>query len=129
VISVAGFNPMRGFGANKMSSDHLSRWSRLFPLQPRLAAFTDGGESRLPYDYDELLACVAPRTALIIRPRIDFTSDKGDILNCLNSAQKSFELLGAKDKLIFGEADDYNHFSPEMQQVVFEKLKAIAGIL
>jgi dienelactone hydrolase len=129
VVSVAGFNPMRGFGTNSLAGQHLERWSRIYPLQPRLATFAGGGESRVPYDYDELLACIAPRTALVIRPRIDFTSDKSELLDCLASAQKAFDLLGSRNALIFGEADDYNHFSPEMQHVVFDKLKAIAGVL
>lgn len=128
VVSVAGFNPMRGFGTNSESAQHLQRWSRILPFQPRLATFIDGGEARLPYDYDELLACIAPRSALIIRPRIDFTSNKPELLDCLGSAQKAYDLLGARNSLVFGEADDYDHLSPEMQRVVFEKLKTIAGL-
>jgi pimeloyl-ACP methyl ester carboxylesterase len=128
VVSVAGFSPMRGSGTNSASAQHLQRWSRVLPFQPRLATFLDGGENRIPYDYDELLACIAPRTALVIRPRVDFRSDKSELLDCLASAQKAYDLFGARNALAFGETEDYDHLSPEMQQVVFDRLKIIAGL-
>ena len=46
----------------------LRRLSELHALLPRLGAFI-GKEAQVPYDYDELLAAIAPRPTLLYTPR------------------------------------------------------------
>lgn len=122
VVSVAGFTPMR---TDTLDRGHggLARWSGWLPLQPRLGAFV-GEETRVPYDYHELLAMVAPRPALVFAPKIDTQGTLDEVRGCVIEAGKVFDLLWAKNNLQFYELDDYNRFSPESQQVVYERLKA-----
>jgi hypothetical protein len=126
VISVAGFNPMRTDTADK-GTGGINRWSHWMPLQPRLGSFI-GEERRIPYDYDELLAMIAPRPVLIFRPRIDYSSTLPDVQNAIQEAGKVFNVLGGAGRLQFLELDDYNRFSPESQKVVYEQLKRMAGL-
>ena len=126
VISVAGFSPMRTDTLEK-GSGGIARWSVWMPLLPRLGAFV-GQENHIPYDYDEVLAMIAPRPVLIFAPRLDYQSSLNDVKNCLEQAGRAYDLLGAKPSLQFHELDDYNRFSPESQQVVYEKLKSMAGL-
>jgi len=126
VVSVAGFTPMRLDTADKGTGGN-ARWSTWMPLQPRLAAFI-GHESRIPYDYHELLALIAPRRAMVFAPKIDYQSTLADVKACVQEANKVYELLNGRGALEFHELDDYNHFSPETQKVVFEKLKVVLGL-
>ncbi len=125
VVSVAGFTPMRRDTLER-GTGGLARWSLWLPLQPKLGAFV-GQESRVPYDYDEVLSMIAPRPALIFAPKLDEQATLKDVKNCVEEAGKVYDLFLAKDALKFGELDDYNHFSPETQKVVYDKLKEVAG--
>jgi len=126
VISVAGFTPMR-LDTLQKSSGGVARWSVWMPLEPRLGAFVSN-ESRIPYDYHEVLALIAPRPVLVFAPRIDSQATLAEVKDCVNEAAKVYELLGAKDALQFQELNDYNRFSPETQQVIYEKLRNLAGL-
>ncbi len=125
VVSVAGFTPMRLDTADK-GTGGLARWSQWLPWQPRLGAFI-GQETRVPYDYHEVLAMIAPRPALVALPRLDYHSTRKDVDLCLTEAGKVFSLLNGKENLRVLEIDDYNHFSPELQKQVFEQFQRLAG--
>ena len=104
----------------------MARWSVWHPLVPKLGPFV-GYESRIPYDYHELLALIAPRPALVFAPKIDTQGTLKDVKSCVEEAAKVYEFSVAKGALRFQELDDYNHFSPETQKVVFERLKQVGG--
>ena len=105
----------------------IARWSVWMPLEPRLGAFV-GNENRVPYDYHEVLALIAPRPALVFAPGIDYQATMADVKSCVSEADKVYEFLGGKGSLQFQELNDYNHFSPETQKVVYEKLRTLAGL-
>lgn len=126
VVSVAGFTPMR-LDTPDQGTGGIARFSRWLPLQPRLGEFV-GQERRIPYDYHEVLAMIAPRPALIFTPRIDAQGTPENVKMCVAEAAKVFDLLGAAFNLKFQELDDYNRFSPETQKMVLEKLQTAAGL-
>ncbi|MEY2408158.1 MAG: hypothetical protein QOF48_828 [Verrucomicrobiota bacterium] len=126
VVSVAGFTPMRLDTATR-GTGGIARWSVWMPLQPRLAAFL-GKENRIPYDYHELLGMIAPRPALIFAPKVDYQASAGDVRACVEEAGKVYDLTNGHGALQLQELDDYNHFSPETQRVVFDRLKIAMGL-
>ncbi|MFQ5930338.1 MAG: alpha/beta fold hydrolase [Acidobacteriota bacterium] len=126
VVSVAGFTPMRLDTAEK-GTGGIERWARWLPLQPRLGAFV-GQERRLPYDYHEVLAMLAPRPLLVVSPRIDYQNNLNDVQRCLTEVEKVYELFGEKEQLRFYEVDDYNRFSPELQQQVYERFRQMVDL-
>jgi pimeloyl-ACP methyl ester carboxylesterase len=125
VVSVAGFTPMRLDVATK-GTGGIAREAGWLPLQPRLGAFV-GNEGRIPYDYHELLAMIAPRPVFVFAPKIDWHATLADVKSCVEEAGRVYELFDAKAALRFEQLDDYNHFSPETQKVVFEKMKGQFG--
>jgi hypothetical protein len=125
VVSVAGFTPMRSDTLDK-GTGGVARWSRWMPLVPKLGAFV-AQESHIPYDYHEVLAMIAPRPVMVFAPKIDYQATLKDVKECVAAAGKVYELYTAKEALRFEELDDYNHFSPETQKVVYERLKQVAG--
>jgi dienelactone hydrolase len=125
VISIAGFDPMRLDTTDK-GTGGIARWSQWLPLQPRLGAFV-GHENRVPYDYHEILALIAPRSVLVVAPRIDYQSTGLDVTRCMGEANKVYEYLNAKNRLSLYVAEDYNHLSPELQSNVFERIQRLAS--
>ncbi len=125
VVSVAGFTPMRTDTPEK-GTGGIARWAAWMPLLPKLGAFA-GYEAHIPYDYHEVLGMIAPRPALVFAPKVNHQATLADVRSCVEEVRPLYELYAAKDALKFEELDDYNHFSPETQKVVFERLKLAAG--
>ena len=126
VISVAGFAPMR-LDTRDKGTGGVARWAHWMPLQPRLGNFV-GHEDQIPYDYDDLLGMIAPRPVFVFHPKIGDEADPQDLKTCLQQAVHVFDLYGARDRLRLFELEDYNRFSPESQQVIYEQLKMMAGL-
>ena len=55
------------------------------------------------------------------------TATLKDVTGCVDESAGVYGLFMAKEALKFEELDDYNHFSPETQAVVFGRLKQAAG--
>jgi pimeloyl-ACP methyl ester carboxylesterase len=111
VMAVAGITPLRLDTA--AGTGGVARWSHLLPLMPRLGAFV-GEERRIPCDWHEVMALIAPRPVLLITPGIDYQSTFEYLHAAVGEARKPFELLGAPRALVFQRTDDYNHFAPEL---------------
>jgi len=122
-VSVAGFTPMRLDTADK-GTGGLARWTHAHVLQPRLGPFL-GNEKRIPYDYHEVLALIAPRPLLVVTPQKDRENTLADVEACLAEVGKVYDLLGAKGQLRHLAPDDYNRYSPELQQIVNARLREI----
>ncbi|HOW67370.1 MAG TPA: alpha/beta fold hydrolase, partial [Verrucomicrobiota bacterium] len=126
VISVAGFTPWRSDTPDQ-GTGGVARWSHWLPLLPRLGAFI-GNENRIPYDYHEVLAMIAPRLVVVVQPRQDYQVNHAAIRLCLEEALKAFQFLKAPGHLAGLEVDDYNHWSTLVQQKVIEQLKILASL-
>ena len=121
VISVAGFTPMR-LNTPDRGTEGIKAYSHLHGLLPRLGFFV-GNESRIPYDYHEVLACIAPRPVLIIAPVMDKDAHLQDVQECVEQARKIYDLYAASDKIQIFSPDDYNRLSPEMREKTYEWLQ------
>jgi dienelactone hydrolase len=105
VVSVGGFTPMRTDIAERATGG-LARLSVERPVAPRLGLFI-GREQDVPYDYDELLAALAPRPVLVIQPTMDRDATPADVRAAVAKARASFALHGAADRLALDEPNDY----------------------
>ena len=114
VVSVCGFTPMRLDTLGK-GTEGIKACSHLHGLLPRLGFFV-GNEGRIPYDFHEILACIAPRHILVIAPMLDKDAHLEDIRYCVDRAGDIYELYGASDKIQIYSPDDYNRFFGEMRE-------------
>jgi pimeloyl-ACP methyl ester carboxylesterase len=121
VVSVAGFTPMRTDTADK-GTGGLVRWSVDRPLMPRLGAFI-GKEGEVPYDYDGLLAAIAPRPVLVVSPQLDRDATPSDVHGAVEKARKVYDLYKAGEKLGLEEPWDYNRLPTETQDRAIEWMK------
>lgn len=125
-VSIAGFTPMRLDTAEK-GTGGVARWAQWLPLQPRLGAFV-GAEARIPYDYHEVLAAIAPRPVLVVTPQADNQSTPAEVRQCVGEARKAYALLNAEDRIVFEEFDGYNRFSPALKQQAVARLKSLFNV-
>jgi pimeloyl-ACP methyl ester carboxylesterase len=84
VVSIAGLTPMRLDTVGK-GTGGVARWSVWLPLQPKLGAFV-GHETRIPHDYHDVLALIAPRPALIFAPKLNYHATFADVKYCVGQA-------------------------------------------
>jgi dienelactone hydrolase len=113
VVSICGFTPVRTDTSDR-GTGGLARYSIDLPLLPRLGFFT-GHESKLPYDYNELIAAIAPRPVYVLAPQLDRDANPADIRAAVEQAKKIYSLYRAADKLMLDEPWDYNRL-PEAAQ-------------
>ena len=121
VVSVCGFTPMRPT-TPKSGTGGIRRYSHIHGLIPRLGFFV-GEESRIPYDFPEILGAIAPRPLLIIAPTWDRFADFNNVQECVNEVRKVYKLYNAAQNLDEFTPEDYNRFSPEMKKEVSDWLK------
>jgi dienelactone hydrolase len=127
MVCVDGFTPMRLDTADKGTSG-IRRYSHLHGLLPRLGFFVDN-ESRIPYDFHELLACVAPRPVLVVAAKWNRFATFDDVSQCVGRAGRIYQLLDADDRLQLYAPESYTSFelmtwrlklSGQVQQKLFE---------
>ncbi len=120
IISVCGFTPMRLNTAGK-TAEGIYEYSHLHGLLPRLGFFIKN-ETHIPYDFHEILAAIAPRPLLIVAPTWDQYASIKDVKECVNEVRKVYEQYKADQNLTLITPEDYNRFSPEMQEEVVKWL-------
>lgn len=124
VIAVAGFTPMRTDTVDK-GTGGVARWSHWLPLLPRLGAFI-GHEEKIPYDYDAVLALIAPRPVVLVQPTVDYHSTVSDIRASVNAAREVFSLHGRPEALHYVEIEDYNRYGRKAADEVLRQLRAFS---
>jgi pimeloyl-ACP methyl ester carboxylesterase len=121
MISVCGFTPMRTNTPGK-TAEGIYEYSHLHGLLPRLGFFA-GNESRIPYDFHEILSAIAPRPLLIVAPTWDQYASFSDIGKCIDEVKKVYGLYKAKEKVELFAPDDYNRFSNEIREKMISWMK------
>ncbi|MGE5611313.1 MAG: dienelactone hydrolase family protein [Bacillota bacterium] len=121
VVSVAGFTPFRT-DTDAAGTGGIRRWSHLYGWIPRLGAFV-GQEAKVPVDFDEILASIAPRPMLVMAPKLDWHARHEEVAKAVAAAGKTYERLGAADRLKLERPEKWIEFNDEMQGRVVEWLK------
>jgi dienelactone hydrolase len=118
VVSICGFTPMRLDIADR-GAGGIARYSHVHGLLPRLGFFI-GEESRIPYDYHELIGAIAPRPVFVLQPQLDRDAMPADVHAAVDNARKVYSLYGAADKLRLDEPWDYNRLTESTQTRIIE---------
>lgn len=118
VVSVAGFTPFRT-DTDEAGTGGVRRYSYLYGWIPRLGQFV-GEEAKIPVDFNEIIACIAPRLTIVMAPKYDWHATHSDVVASVNMAHNAYKLLGSESKLKLISPNDWNRFTDEMQtQVIF----------
>ena len=108
VASVCGFDALR-LSNPENGTEGIAHYSHLHGLIPRLGAFI-GQEGRLPFDYDQALALIAPRPVLIVAPTLDRYAPVKDVQREVESVSQIYHLFGRRGALRLETPMDFNRF-------------------
>ncbi|MBO0799580.1 MAG: dienelactone hydrolase family protein, partial [Blastocatellia bacterium] len=124
VAAVCGVDPLRLSTADK-GTEGIRHYSHLHGLLPQLGYFV-GEEERVPFDYDEVIALLAPRPALIVAPIRDRYARIDDVRREVEAAAGVYGVLGHKEALQLQTPDDFNRFPRKLQEQVYDWLAGLS---
>ena len=125
LAAVSGFDPLRLDTADR-GVEGIRHYSHLHGLMPRLGFFV-GHESRLPFDFDAVLALAAPRRVLLIAPSLDRYARVADVKAEVEEARKAWRIHGREAAFTFETPADLNRFHRGAQERVFDWLASAAS--
>jgi dienelactone hydrolase len=96
----------------------LTGWSHA-GYMPRIASVYGRDPKRMPFDFTEVLAAIAPRAVFINAPRQDGNFEVTGVEDCIRAARPVFELLGAGGRLAALFPDCGHDFPPESRQAAY----------
>jgi dienelactone hydrolase len=125
ITSVAAFG---AFSPLRATYEHdalpgIYEYSHVHGLQPRLGFFA-GYENRLPVDYDEIIASIAPREILLLAPRYDQDAGLNEIIKCVSSVKDVYALYDADKAINFKTPEYYNQFTKSQFEIFLDWLRA-----
>jgi len=123
VAVVSGFDPLR-LDTPEKGVEGIRQYSHLHGLIPRFGFFV-GQEDRLPLDFDEVLASVAPRPALIVAPALDRYACVEDVRREVEEARGVYEHYGEANALRLETPLEFNRFPTRLQEQVFNWLAGL----
>ncbi len=100
---------------------NLKGWSH-DGYMPRIQSVYDLKPEKMPFDFPEVVAALAPRAFLASAPVNDSNFDMQGVKDCVTAAQPVYELLGARDKLAANYPDCGHDFPTEVRKVAYEWL-------
>jgi dienelactone hydrolase len=116
VISNCGFCSFpRYYGGD------LKGWSH-DGYMPRIRTEYELKPEKMPFDFTEVTAALAPRPFLASAPTRDSNFDVQGVKDCIAAAKPVYELLGAAEKLSANYPDCEHNFPPEARKVAYEWL-------
>jgi pimeloyl-ACP methyl ester carboxylesterase len=120
VVSICGIDPLR-LDTPEKGIEGIRQYSHLHGLLPRLGFFV-GHEDRVPFDFDEVLALVAPKPALVVAPTLDRYARLADVQREVEASKNIYNLLGQPQALQFETPVDVNRFAHRTQESAFDWL-------
>src|SRR6266850_8015793 len=114
VISSCGFDSFRDYKNGDIRGWTSDRY------MPRLLQYP---LSALPFDFHEVIGCLAPRPFLVNAPIGDTNFKWQSVDNVCREARKVYDLYGAADRLKVEHPDCEHRFPPEIQKEAFELIE------
>lgn len=111
VVASCGFNSFfQYYGGN------LAGWSSS-KYMPRIAARHGADPARMPFDFTEILAALAPRAVFINAPVDDSNFEVTGVYNCLRAARPVYDrIFSAGDRLLAEHPRCGHDFPPDVRE-------------
>jgi dienelactone hydrolase len=117
VVSSCGFTSFpKYYGGN------LKGWTSP-RYMPRIASVYQMKPEKMPFDFTEVVAALAPRAFLASAPLHDDNFEVSGVRDCLDAALPVYELLGVREKLAAYYPDCGHDFPPAARKVAYEWLE------
>jgi len=120
-VTSCGFNSFR-----KYYGGDLGGWSGA-GYMPRIASVYGKDARRMPFDFTEVLAAIAPRAVFVSAPTKDDNFELSGVEDCLRAALPVYGLLGAKDGLVAVHPECGHGFPPEARRAAYAVVDKALG--
>jgi len=117
-VSSCGFNSFAKYGGG-----NLAGWSHA-GYMPRIASAYGCDPKKVPFDFTEVVAALAPRPLFVSAPLKDANFEVSGVRDCIQAARPVYALLGAADKLVAVHPDTGHDFPPEARRAAYEFIDA-----
>jgi hypothetical protein len=114
LVSNCGFNSFP-----KYFHGNLKGWSHK-GYMPRIASVYEMKPEKMPFDFTEIVAALAPRAFLASSPLHDDNFEVSGVKDCIAAARPVYQLLKAENKLAANYPDCKHEFPPEVRKVAYE---------
>jgi len=114
IVTSCGFNSFP-----KYYGGDLTGWSHK-GYMPRIASVYGKEPKKMPFDFTEVLAVLAPRAVFINAPLKDANFEVSGVKDCVTAAMPVYELLGAREKLVAEYPDAEHDFPKDVRQAAYE---------
>lgn len=94
---------------------------------PRIASVYGKDPARMPFDFSEVLAAIAPRAVFVCAPLRDSNFEVSGVNDAIAAAQPVFELLEGKDNLQVVYPDAEHDFPTETRYAAYAYMDDILG--
>lgn len=121
VVTSSGFDSF----ADYMRGD-LSGWCQT-RYMPRIATVYAKDPKRLPFDFPEVLAAIAPRHLYIHAPQNDSNFRLESVKRCVAAAAAVYHLLGADERLVAVYPPGGHGFPPEAREAAYRFVDEALG--
>ncbi len=123
VVTSCGFTSFPKYQGGK-----LNVWANRRAYMPRIASAYGSDPKRVPFDFPEVLAAIAPRAVFVNAPTGDGNFDVGGVRECVAAAGPVYELLGGKGKLAAVHPRCGHDFPPDVREKAYQAIdRALAG--
>jgi dienelactone hydrolase len=116
VVSNCGFTSFPKYYGGKLKGWTSARY------MPRIATVYQNRPDRVPFDFPEVVAALAPRAFLASAPVKDHNFEVSGVKDCIAAALPVHQLLGAGDKLQANYPDCKHEFPPDVRKVAYDFL-------
>lgn len=114
IVSCCGYCSFPRYYGGKLAG-----WSHA-GYMPRLKTVYQLKPDRVPFDFPEVVAALAPRPFLTIAPVHDANFDLQGVKDCIEAARPVYQLFGAADKLAANHPDSGHDFAPPSRKAAYE---------
>lgn len=108
-VSSCGFNAFP-----KYMGGNLKGWTHR-GYMPRIAEIYGADPARMPFDFPEVLAAIAPRAVFVNAPRMDSNFEVSGVVDCLRAAAPVYGLFNAEERLVAAHPDTGHDFPPDIR--------------
>ncbi len=105
----------------KYYNGNLKGWTSA-RYMPRIASVYELKPEKVPFDFPEVVAALAPRAFLASSPLHDSNFEVSGVKDCIAAARPVYELLGAKDQLDANYPDCKHEFPQAVREVAYRWL-------
>lgn len=118
IVSSCGWTPFHDYYGGKLAGWSSDRY------MPKIRDEYGNDPDRMPFDFHEVVAALAPRPFYSNSPQRDENFDAAGVRKAAAEARKVYALLGAADQLVIDQPDCEHDFPPAQREAAYRVLDA-----